>query len=246
MGEWASYRLQDFLLFAPQTYYRLFEIHNAALWPLQWLLLALGVLIAGLASAGHRVSSPPARRYGPPLSLALLAIAWAIVGVGFHWRRYADINWAAHWFGAAFLAQAGLLLAAALARSLVAPADGALRRETHATGIGAALVGFALLLQPWLGLLLGRSWRQAEWFGMAPDPTVLFTLGVLLMLQWPHSRSSVQRWLLRACWPIPLAWSVVGGATLAAMESPLAWLLPSAALLAVITAVCARSVRRSS
>ena len=41
-----------------RTYYRLFEIHNAALWPLQWLLLALGLLIAGLAMAGERAPSP--------------------------------------------------------------------------------------------------------------------------------------------------------------------------------------------
>ena len=33
MSEWWSYSPSDFLLFSARTYYRLFEIHNAALWP---------------------------------------------------------------------------------------------------------------------------------------------------------------------------------------------------------------------
>ena len=33
MSEWWTYHLSDFLLFAPRTYYRLFELYNAAIWP---------------------------------------------------------------------------------------------------------------------------------------------------------------------------------------------------------------------
>ena len=32
MLDW-SYRLSDFLLFSPRVYWRMFELHNAALWP---------------------------------------------------------------------------------------------------------------------------------------------------------------------------------------------------------------------
>ena len=34
MSEWWTYTLSDFLLFSPRTYYRLFELHHRALWPL--------------------------------------------------------------------------------------------------------------------------------------------------------------------------------------------------------------------
>jgi len=45
---------------------------------------------------------------------------------------------------------------------------------------GMALLIFALLLQPLIGPLIGREWSGVELFGLAPDPTVCGTLGVLL------------------------------------------------------------------
>ena len=38
-----------------------------------------------------------------------------------------------------------------------------------------------LIVQPLVGLLAGRSLLQAEYFGVAPDPTATATLGVLLL-----------------------------------------------------------------
>ena len=46
MSEWWTYRPADFLMFAPRTYWRLFELHNAAWWPAPPLLLLAG--LAGL------------------------------------------------------------------------------------------------------------------------------------------------------------------------------------------------------
>src|ERR1700752_2916331 len=45
MSEWWTYRPEDFLLFSPRVYWRMFELHNAALWPLQVLALAAGLII---------------------------------------------------------------------------------------------------------------------------------------------------------------------------------------------------------
>ena len=42
MTEWWTYRPSDFLMFAPRTYWRLFELHNEAWWPAQALLLLAG------------------------------------------------------------------------------------------------------------------------------------------------------------------------------------------------------------
>lgn len=42
MEVWLTYSLDDFLLFSPETYFRLLERHNAALWPLHVLMLGVG------------------------------------------------------------------------------------------------------------------------------------------------------------------------------------------------------------
>ena len=50
MAEWWTYRPEDFLLFSPRVYWRLFELHNAAVWPVQVpaLLLGAAILIGSL------------------------------------------------------------------------------------------------------------------------------------------------------------------------------------------------------
>ena len=57
MSEWWTYRLSDFLMFAPRTYHRLFELHNAEVWPLQIVTIAAGLAALWLAwrGAGGRV-----------------------------------------------------------------------------------------------------------------------------------------------------------------------------------------------
>ena len=48
MAEWWTYALPDFLLFSPRTYYRLFELYNAAVWPGQVLAAAAGLAIVAM------------------------------------------------------------------------------------------------------------------------------------------------------------------------------------------------------
>ncbi|MES2958676.1 MAG: DUF6064 family protein, partial [Pseudomonadota bacterium] len=217
--EWWTYRPSDFLLFSARTYYRLFELYNADVWPAQLLTSGLGLLLWVALRQGRRA----ARR----AAFALLAMAWLWVAWGFHWQRFAGINWAATWYAAAFGVEAVLLLACALRGPQ--PDQPALR--DGAGKFGMALLLTALLVQPLLGALLGRSWLQAEVFGLAPDPSVLATLGVLL-LQTPRrcARRPALAWLL---WPIPLLWCALTGMTLATMHADDAWLMPIAALLSL-------------
>jgi membrane protein implicated in regulation of membrane protease activity len=56
-----------------------------------------------------------------------------------------------------------------------------------------------------------RSWQGAEYFGLAPDPTVCAVLGILLIGARPV-------WLL-VLMPIPLLWAAVSAATLGAMDA---------------------------
>jgi len=216
MSEWWTYDLHDLLLFSSRTYYRLFELYNLELWPLQLLTLALGVALLALWRRGGE-------RAGRAIAV-ILAAAWLWIAWGFHWQRYASINWAASYFALAFALEALLVLwlGGVRGRFAIAPVT----RFRQRVGLGLFL--FALLVFPIMGPLLGRSWTQAEVFGMAPDPTALATLGILLFAG------------VRPVWwlfPIPVAWCLISGATLWAMGSPDFAIVPLAALLAVSVAV---------
>jgi hypothetical protein len=212
MSDWLSWSLTDFLLFAPRTYYRLFALHNAALWPLQVAVLAAGLAILGLAFA-----SRPAWR-GQAIA-ALLAVAWLFVAVAWHLQRYDGINFAGRWFALGFALQALLLLAVGVLR------DGLrLAPRAHPAGrLGMAIFAFALGIQPLMGPLAGREWASAEIFGLAPDPTAVGTLGILVAAE------RVRWWLL----VIPLLWCSVTGLTLWTMGAPDAFVTPLAALTAL-------------
>jgi hypothetical protein len=209
MSEWWTYSLRDLLLFSPRTYYRLFELHNLEWWPLPLVTLALGAALLVLARRGGE----RAGRW----ALALLAACWLWVAWAWQLQRYAPINWAAEYFAWMWAAQGMLLLAAAW-RGRFDATPPAWRRR-----FGIALAGYALALHPLLAPALGRGWAQAEVLGMAPDPTALFTLGVLLALPLRY-----RAWLA----PLPVAWCVISGATLWAMASPELWVAPLAGGLA--------------
>lgn len=191
MSEWWTYRPSDFLLFAPRTYYRLFELYNQEIWPLQIVALAAGVTILVLMRTRAAWSGR--------IVAAVLAACWLWVAWAFHWQRYATINWAASYFAAGFVLQALLLIWIGVARGRLQFDSTPSTRSR----IGAVIFLFALIVQPLLGLLVGRPWLQLELFGIAPDPTALGTVGVLLAAN-------------RVSWiavPLPMLWCMIGGIT---------------------------------
>jgi hypothetical protein len=213
MSEWWTYRLKDFLLFSPKTYDRLFELYNTAIWPAQVVALGLGLAIWGLLT---RASAASARWVA-----GILAAVWLWVAIVFQIGRYAKINWAASYFGWAFVLEAALLLWFGVLRPRLTfgqPSD-------RAGWLGLGLFLFALWAQPLTELLLGRSWRRLEIFGMTPDPTVIATLGLLLLAKGQGRRLLVV---------IPVIWCAISGATLWAMKSSEAWIPPLAAAMAIV------------
>jgi hypothetical protein len=213
MSEWWTYRLKDFLLFSPRTYDRLFELYNTAIWPAQIIAFGLGVAIWGLLI---RASAGSSRWIA-----GVVAAAWLWVAIVFQMGRYAKINWAATYFGWAFVLEAALIVWFGLFRGRLTfgqPAD-------RAGWLGLGLFLFALWAQPLAEVLLGRSWQRLEIFGVTPDPTVIATLGLLLLAKGQGRRLSIV---------VPVVWCAISGATLWAMKSSEAWIPPLAAVLAVI------------
>jgi hypothetical protein len=143
--------------------------------------------------------------------------------------RYDTINWAASYFAAGYGVEALLLVWTGVIRNRLS-----LRSSRDVAG-AAGLCFFVLALFAWplVGRLLGRPWLQAEIFGIAPDPTVVATLGVLIAADRTH-------WELLV---VPLLWCAISGATLWTMQSPDALLAPIAALLALVLA-CWKTLSR--
>ncbi|MBL8331425.1 MAG: hypothetical protein JNJ71_21495, partial [Rubrivivax sp.] len=99
----------------------------------------------------------------------------------------------------------------------VEPEVGGIPAQRRRTGLLLGVV--ALLPYAALAPLSGRPWLQAELFGLAPDPTVLFSLAVLLLRPLPACASPGARRLARALWVLPVAWCVCSSATLALLGS---------------------------
>jgi Family of unknown function (DUF6064) len=207
MSEWWTYRLSSFLMFSPKTYWRLIEQYNLDMWPAHLVAILLGLTVLWLAAQ---------RRAGMArVMAALLAAVWLWVGWAFHWQHYASINWAARYFALAFALQAALLLGLGnWPRDAHAPAAGVGAGAGAGAGAAAQKLGWLLavggvLLYPLAGPLVGRPCTQVELFGMAPEPTALATLGLLLASASPPSKPL--RWLLAT---IPALSLLVGAATL--------------------------------
>lgn len=213
MSEWWTYSLSDFLMFSSRSYYRLIALYNEAIWPAHLLALAAGAVVIGCIARPHIRT----RR----VATLILALAWVWIAWAFHYQRYADINTAGPYFAAAFLLQAVLLGFVGLRSAATAPA--------RPRGLALGVIGLSVFAYPLLALASGASWRQSEVFGIAPDPTVVATLGVLLAWR--------AHWI---AWLIPLAWCAISGATLMQLRVGHAWLLPALAVVAVAAGVWSR------
>lgn len=216
MSEWLTYSLSDFLLFSPRTYYRLFELYNLAIWPAQIIALALGIAILFLLRGGADRGS---RAIAATLAAAWLWVAWAYL-----LQRYDTINWAARYFAAGFALEGLLLLGLGVIGGWLR-----IRPATDAAGrFGLGLFVFALVAQPLIGPFVGREWTEVEIFGLAPDPTAVGTMGLVL---------AVTGRAFAALLAIPLIWCAISGATLWTMESPDAMVMPLAAAIVLCLAV---------
>jgi hypothetical protein len=183
------------LPFTTEQFLAVFESYNRSIWPLQFGLVGVAVLLIALAVRKTRFSD---RMIGGGL-----ALLWMWMGLAYHLLRFSRINPAAYTFGAAMIIQATLFLFAGTSRSRLS-----FRASWDAFGItGGLLMLYGLVVYPLLGTLLGHTYPRLPTFGV-PCPTTIFTFGLLL---W--TERAVPKYLL----VIPLLWTVIG--------SSAAWLL---------------------
>jgi hypothetical protein len=175
--------------FTADAYLSLFETYNATIWPAQVVAYGLGILAVLL------VLRPVTG--GSRIAFAVLSVFWLWNGVAYHLMHFFQINFAALGFAALFILQGALFAAVAIGgrRSF--------RFRPDVSGwSGMFLCLFALAAYPLLGWLAGHGGPRAAMFGVAPAPTVIFTFGMLLLLE---GRAPLTLAV------IPLIWSLAAG-----------------------------------
>jgi hypothetical protein len=195
MADWASYSLQDMLLFSGRVYFRQFELANEFVWPAQFVLIAAG-LFAGFAVWRGEVRLVR-------LAAIVLAIGVATSASVYLHKFYSEINWAAAYMLPLFVVQAVMLLAAAARSTGIMQRQGVRR-------VAALLLASVVAGYPLAALAAGRSFDAAEVFGIAADPTML------AVLAFAAGQNSRWRWGLAA---VPLVWCVLSGLTLYTLGS---------------------------
>ncbi|WP_449286355.1 hypothetical protein [Marinobacter sp. PE14] len=207
-ADWLSYSLQDFVMFGPQVFLRLFVRINQDLWPWQLLAVMIAIFIPVLIFRQSRA----ARR----LVVGLMAVAWAVSGYGFLVGYFGPINWPAAWFGWAFVAQGGLLAAALF--------SGGVHGGALLPGRFVALWLIVVCGLPWLVAAETGQWQSVALFGIVPGTTAAAGALIVALITGPW------RWLYL---PLVLLWSLFSAAMFWVLQTW--WLLvtPLATLLLV-------------
>lgn len=200
------------LPFTVEQFVDVFAEYNIALWPAPLVLTALAALCV--------LSMFTRLRWRGLFISAVLAVLWLWLALAYHWAFFSRINPLAVVF--ALVSAAGALLFlwhGAHRRSL------RFRWQSRpADWLGAALVGYALLVYPVLNALAGHRHPGTATFGL-PCPTTLFTIGVLAWLEAPYPRSVLV---------VPMLWCLVGVQAAFLLDMPADLALAPAALMALV------------
>jgi hypothetical protein len=207
--------------FTLEQFLSVFVEYNAAIWPTQIAAYILGFTVVVALRNRWQIAS----RLNP----LVLAIMWAINGIGYHYLFFSSINPIAPVFAGFFVVQAVLFVASAV---LAKDTRFEIGRDFRSIA-GVALVIYAMLVYPALGIWAGHGLMKGPMFGVAPCPTTIFTIGILLL-----ARGRWVAWLS----VIPFLWSLVGVAATMQLGIREDIGLPVAGAVLVIV-LCAEAIR---
>ncbi|TAG93942.1 MAG: hypothetical protein EAZ09_13625 [Oscillatoriales cyanobacterium] len=174
--------------FTTEEFLRVFEKYNQTIFPMQFVLILVGIAAVGLA-----VSRKP---FANKTISGLLGFLWLWAGIIYHLIFFTKISPPAYVFGALFVFQGWLFLYEGVVKNSLS-----FRASQNFYGLlGAIFITYALVIYPLLGYALGRTFPASPTFGV-PCPTTIFTFGLLL---WTDKKVSLSLLI------VPILWSIVG------------------------------------
>lgn len=174
--------------FTDEQFYGVFTAYNTAVWPMQFPLLALGVLAF--------VFLVRQRSYSSVGISAILAALWVWQALAYHLVFFTVINPLAYAFAAVFIAGAAAFIwQGVIRRKLIFKLVSGWRGWT-----GWGLLIFAFFIYPAWTYFMGHRYPTFPTFGL-PCPTTLFTIALLAFLVRPYPRS---------VFVVPITWCFVG------------------------------------
>lgn len=204
--------------FSIEVYIRLIERYAETFWPMS----VVAFIVAAIAVF---ICFKPGK-FGNRMLGVYLAAAWFWIGTVYYGNFFTGLNWAA-WFSAGLFVVQGALLGVYHNRIEV------LYLPTVAGRVGMLFMLFALIAYPALGAWAGLKFSAAPIVGLHPEPTILFTLGVLLL------SSPKIYWRLIA---LPILAALISGVAAWMMDWPHDVLVLAAGALACVLTL--RSTRR--
>jgi hypothetical protein len=154
--------------FSIEQFFKVFEHYNESLFPMQILILIVGLLSVFLLHTKY-----PAKNR---LIGGILAVLWLWTGILYHIAFFSSINSAAFAFGGLFILQGGLILYETFIKK---------RLDFHFKSrmmdyIGYLFVLFGLIIYPVISYSLEHSLVKTIALGL-PCPTTIFTLGIFIL-----------------------------------------------------------------
>jgi hypothetical protein len=185
--------------FGTDEFFAVFARYNAAVWPAQIVSYAAAIVAVGALFR-------PSRRATIVIG-SILAAMWLVNAIGYHLIFFAPINPAAYLFAVLFSVEAFILAISTIFQPELRFAVSNDRQSI----LGLALLGFASILYPLWGAIAGRDYPAVPMLGLAPCPTVIFTIGILVLARpKPAGAPAI----------VPLIWSAIGGSAAVFLEVP--------------------------
>ncbi|HNS21399.1 MAG TPA: DUF6064 family protein [Sedimentisphaerales bacterium] len=166
-----------------------FARYNLAIWPMQVFAYALGIVALCLAMQQTHYSSR--------IVAGILSFLWLWIAIVPRWPDPARGFSVVDAYYVPLSALQGVMHLADVFRPRISFGS---RRDTYSAA-GILLIGYAMVGYPVIAHLLGRGYPQSPPFGLVPCPTMVFTIGLLLLAD-----SRVSKRFLVA----PFLWGIIG------------------------------------
>jgi hypothetical protein len=174
--------------FSVDQFFHVFEKYNQAIFPGQWILLALGIAAMILLHSRSEIRDK--------LIGCFLGLLWIWTGIAYHIAFFSQINKPAFVFGGIFIVQGLLILYNVFGRGRLGFAFISNTRGY----VGYFLILFGLIIYPVIGYLVNGLPARTISLGL-PCPSVIYTFGIFIL-----ANKKFPKYLLI----IPTLWSVVG------------------------------------